>query len=79
MKSSCIVGHISEVCPCKEHILQTFTSFTLLFEKSSWVPNCFELVAMFKINWHAALGVLSTNAPQLTASMILRSIGINPS
>ena len=28
MLSSCIVGHISEACPYKEHMLQTFTCFT---------------------------------------------------
>jgi hypothetical protein len=27
-KSSCIVGHIFEACPCKEHMLQTFTCCT---------------------------------------------------
>jgi len=90
--TSCIVGHISEVCSCKEHILQTFTcctlpqakecrrevrsltlfsrleiltSITRLFAKSPRVPNCFELTAMFEINWRAALGVLSTNALHL--------------
>jgi hypothetical protein len=59
--------------------LEILTSFTRLFEKSSWVPNYFELVAMFEINWCAASGVLSTNAPPLAASMILQSVSINPS
>jgi hypothetical protein len=59
--------------------LEILTSFTRLFEKSPRVPNYFELAAMFEINWRAASGVLSTNAPPLAASMILRSVGINPS
>jgi len=59
--------------------LEILTSFTRLFEKSPQVPNYFELAAMFQINWRAVSGVLSTNAPPLTTSMILRSVGINPS
>jgi hypothetical protein len=59
--------------------LEILTSFTHLFEKSLWVLNYFELVAMFEINWRAASGVLSTNTPPLAASMILQSVGINPS
>jgi len=60
-------------------ILEILTSFSRLFKKSQRVPNCFELDAMFEINWLAASGVLSTNAPPLATSMILRSVGINPS
>ena len=56
--------------------LEILTSFTRLFAKSLRVPNCFELAAMFKINWRAALGVLSTNASPLAASMILRSVPV---
>jgi hypothetical protein len=105
MQSSCIVGHISEACPCKEHTLQTFTcctfpqakehtrevrsltlfsrlkiltSFTRLLKKSPRVPNYFELAPIFEINWCAASGVLSTNAPPLAASMIMW-LGISPS
>jgi hypothetical protein len=59
--------------------LKILTSFTRLFEKSPHVPNCFELAAMFEINWRAAAGVLSTNTLPLAASMILRLVGINPS
>ena len=59
--------------------LEILTSFTRLFEKSPQVPNYFELAAMFEINWRAVSGVLSTNAPPLTTSMILRSVDINPS
>jgi len=58
--------------------LEIFTSFTHLFEKSPRVPNCFELAAIFEINWRATSGVLSTNAPPLAASMILRLVGISP-
>jgi len=57
--------------------LEILTSFTRLFAKSPQVPNYFELAATFKIIWHAASSVLSTNAPPLAASMILRSVGIN--
>ena len=85
-------AHI-EACPCKENMLQTFTwctltlfsrleiltSFTCLLVNSPRMPNYFKLVAIFEINWHAASGVLFTNAPPLAASMILQSIGINPS
>jgi hypothetical protein len=60
-------------------MLKILTSFTRLLWKSPRVPNYLELAAIFEINWHAALGVLSTNAPSLAASMILRSVGINPS
>ena len=60
--------------------LEILTSFTGLFVKSPRVPSCFELAAMFEINWRAASGVLSTNAPPpLAESMILWSVGINPS
>ena len=60
-------------------MLEILTSITRLFAKSPWVPNYFELAAMFEINWRAASGVLSTNAPPLAASLILRLVGINPS
>jgi len=43
--------------------LKILTSFTRLVAKSPRVPNCFELATMFEINWRAASGVLSTNAP----------------
>ena len=59
--------------------LEILTSFTCLFGKSPRVPNYFELVAIFEVNWHTASGVLSTNAPSLAASMILRSVSISPS
>jgi len=59
--------------------LEILISFTRLFAKSPRLPNYFELAAMFEINWCAASGVLSTNTPPLAASMILRSVGINPS
>jgi hypothetical protein len=59
--------------------LEILTSFNHLFAKSPRVPNCFELAAIFEINWHAASDVLSTNAPPLAASMILWLIGISPS
>jgi len=59
--------------------LEILTSFTRLFAKSPRVPSYFELAAMFEITWRAASGVLSINAPPLVASMILRSVGINPS
>ena len=59
--------------------LEILTSFTRLFAKSPRVPNYFELAAIFEINWRVASGVLSTNAPPLAASMILRSVGISPS
>jgi hypothetical protein len=59
--------------------LEILTSFTRLFAKSPRVLNYFELDAIFEINWRVASGVLSTNAPPLAASMILRSVGINPS
>ena len=59
--------------------LEILTSFTRLLEKSPCVPNCFELAVIFEINWRAASGVLSINAPQLAASMILCSVSISPS
>jgi hypothetical protein len=43
------------------------------------VPNYFELVVIFEINWRATSSVLSTNAPPLATSMILQSVGINSS
>jgi hypothetical protein len=60
-------------------MLERLTSFTRLLEKSPQVPNYFKLAALFEINWRAASGVISTNAPPLVASMILRSVSINPS
>ena len=43
--------------------LAILISFTHLLGKSPRVPNCFELAVIFEINWRAASGVLSTNAP----------------
>jgi hypothetical protein len=43
--------------------LEILISFTHLFTKSPRMPNCFELAAIFEINWRVASGVLSTNAP----------------
>ena len=60
-------------------MLKILTSFTRLLWKSPRVPNYLELATIFEINWHVASAVLSTNAPSLAASMILRSVGINPS
>jgi hypothetical protein len=59
--------------------LEILTSFTCLLVKSPRVPNYFALAVIFEINWRVALGVLSTNASPLAASMILRSVGISPS
>jgi hypothetical protein len=59
--------------------LEILTVFSHFLGKSPRVPNYFELAAIFVINWHATSGVLSTNAPPLAASMILRSVSISPS
>ena len=58
-------------------MLAILTSFTHLLVKSPHVPNYFELTAIFEINWHIASGVLSTNAPSLGTSMIMRLVGIS--
>ena len=59
--------------------LEILTSFTRLLGKSPRMPNYFELPAIFAINRHATSGILTTNAPPLAVSMILRPVGISPS
>ena len=57
----------------------TPTSLTPLTGTSVLTPNYYELAAMLVIKFIASVGVLSTNAPPLAASIILISIGVNPS
>jgi len=64
------------ICCSREEI---FTSLTCLDGRSSLVPNCRELAAIFAIKFLAASGVLSTKAHPLAASIMLLSEGRRPS
>jgi len=59
-------------------ILEYITSLNLL-DESTHTPNCCEFAAIFEINSCASSGVFSTSVHSLAASIMLWSIGNNPS